>query len=45
MEEVKKIRNDVCMSCDEAHESINGRFCRKYGRYVNYVGIAECDKC
>ena len=28
--------NEMCAVCAEAHNSLNGRFCRKLGRYVEY---------
>lgn len=36
--------NLVCRYCDEAHEGINGRFCRRYNVYVEHTRVEECDK-
>jgi len=39
----KKYRNPECHACEFSHEGINGTYCDKLGRYVEY-GKGDCDK-
>jgi len=39
----KKYRNPECHACELSHEGINGTYCDKLGRYVEY-GKGDCDK-
>lgn len=40
---VKRYRNEECHACECSHEGINGTYCDKLGRYVEY-GRGDCGK-
>ncbi len=36
--------NSQCAACANAHNGINGRYCRKLGRYVEHSGAPRCSE-
>lgn len=41
---MKKAKNNLCAQCPKAHDSINGRYCNKLRKYVQYATEPPCKK-
>lgn len=39
---MSSVCNPECQACEKGMNCINGRYCRKLGRYVDYAPMPPC---
>lgn len=44
MHSLKSKSNEQCANCPQSHLAVNGRYCKKLKRYVEYAVTPLCEK-